>query len=383
MVAWAGTIPVMTTSRAGRKQFSSSASVAITTLMAIGLIAPAIAGCSHQPEASNTSGTATSAASTSETATSSPSAAAESTGYVRKNNLPQVSDGGSYERWGIPGATKVASLISAANTPEEAIVAAKAADKDDLKSYVESWVYGQEAEKTNGFIDQLYSQNASALPKSLIEGLNLRGPGKELMQDPEAIVNDMNIRLILASRIAQDETVAKPEREKIIAVLLASMEAPGLTPNPTESIRDYGSNYSYLLRHDYQKILLGFMDRKPGDALQVVPLIVVNTAAQDRIKDPALTASLDILISGKPRILKVDVEVVTVNIYNDTPDKGPVLVVVINTKDDGSSFNLEQITKFIDTKRLQDGNAKGMVANILNEGTKKALFTDVADRLAA
>ena len=310
----------------------------------------------------------------SETVKSSPTQSAESTSYVRKNNLPQLSADSAFPKWGVPSAAKITALVKAAKSPEEAVAAAKAADQDDVANYVESWLYGDEATKTNDFIDKLYTQNPNLFPKTLLEDLGNEnvGPGKDLLMDPRLTLNGINVQRLTISRIAQDTTMSDREKLKAIAVLEASMYGPNVD-DYSETRATTTPDLSIMYYADDMKAVKALMARKPTDPLGIIPLFEYDAAAQATIRNPKVTATLA-TPSGTP--VSVKVLAVAGRVYGDTADMKSAVWAFVD--DASNSYISPQIAA---SMGIVKSTAKSFDAWLTEDtvlgATKGHLFTDV------
>jgi hypothetical protein len=286
---------------------------------------------------------ATSAA-PSETTIPSATPSAESTAYVRKNNLPQVSTDAVFEQWRAPRAAKIATLIAAAKSPEEAIAVVKAADPDDVESYVVSWVNGSEGTKTNDFIDMVYTQNPNAFPKALLEDLPKVG-GKELLNYPRLVLDGINLVNITVSRIAQDPTKTDATKLKEIAALEASIYAPIIdvyTETRAVTTPDLSTSY-YLDDVNAAKALMA----KTTGPLGLVSLMVNDPTVQATIMNPKVKAKI---LTATGQVYPATIIAVAGEVYNDTAGKKPVIWSIAD--DTSNTYTFPQLVQSTDARNL-------------------------------
>jgi hypothetical protein len=306
----------------------------------------------------------------SETTNSRATPSAESTSYVRKNSLPQLSADAAFQKWGVPSAAKISALVTAANSPEAAVAAAKAADQDDVENYVESWLYGDEATKTNDFVDKLYTQNPSLFPKTLLADLgdpNV-GPGKDLLKDPRKTLNGVNIQRVIVSRIAQDPRISDSDKLKAIAVLEASMDGPDID-NYSETRATTTPDLSVMYYADDMKAAKALMARRSTDPLGLIPLFEYDAAVQATIRNPKVTANL-----ATPSGIPVSVMVLAVagRVYGDSADMKTVVWAMVD--DDSNSYIFPQNAGSGSAARFTGESFDSWLAY---HTTKEGLFTGV------
>lgn len=314
-----------------------------------------------------------------------PSTVAKSPNTAPALELPFGYPSADWDKYMQADFVKAADVMKAATTPEQAVNAFRTLSKDSQSCYMKAITmpsmpteYGSQTvygNQINTFMTQLQKQDPNALPASFVKNMRERGPGKELLNAPQAVVDDMNARLIIASAIAQNEALSKGERKKMTAVIMSTFTGPNRKDaftaesfQATTASKLAGTSVLYF--GDYMQQLYSMIDSQQNGSLKVASLLELDKS-QTQLTNPTFTANM---ILGAGGTAPVKGMAVATRLYGDTSSKEPVVQTVVAIQSGAYtnetialtqklSFIGPDYSKWVSTRTVSDTDATPIFKN--------------------